>query len=437
MICALTVSSVASALETSSGQLSAIVGGEEAATLTSLTLTGTMDARDFAYVAEKMTSLQSLDISGVTVEEYSDDKSVIANFTYYPEAEIPKYAFAGSALQSIVLPATVTSIGEGAFAGCRNLTAVDIPASVTSIGDCAFASDDALQSLSGCGSLTFIGKYAFRGDNSLASLPEMASLVEIGDYAFVDCAAMTEFSFPASIQTVGEGAFLATGLQKVDAADCASLTAVGAWAFADSPALAEYSLPSTLTGINDGAFFHASELKLLRLSDGVTSIGAWAFAGCNQAESAFLPASLESIGERAMRDCTALLRIDAEPVSPALLGDAVWENVNTASVTLQVPDGSKTAYQSAEQWKDFYIASTELIPASSGVKVLADDNTLTVRSERPILEVCLYDISGALTASARDCGNEVAFNLDGQASPASIVWCRDNAGKVSVVKILR
>lgn len=35
----------------------------------------------------------------------------------------------------VVIPDTVTSIGDNAFSGCKGLTSVAIPDSVTSIGD--------------------------------------------------------------------------------------------------------------------------------------------------------------------------------------------------------------------------------------------------------------------------------------------------------------
>jgi hypothetical protein len=41
-------------------------------------------------------------------------------------------------LTSIIIPDSVTSIGESAFRGCSGLTSITIPASVTSIGYYAF-----------------------------------------------------------------------------------------------------------------------------------------------------------------------------------------------------------------------------------------------------------------------------------------------------------
>ena len=42
-------------------------------------------------------------------------------------------------LTSVILPDSVTSIGESAFAGCNSLTTITIPDSVTSIGEDAFS----------------------------------------------------------------------------------------------------------------------------------------------------------------------------------------------------------------------------------------------------------------------------------------------------------
>lgn len=61
----------ASAIEvtTTPGQLSSQI---EDTSVTTLTITGEMDARDFHYISSELTQLTSLDLSGVTIASYSD-----------------------------------------------------------------------------------------------------------------------------------------------------------------------------------------------------------------------------------------------------------------------------------------------------------------------------------------------------------------------------
>ncbi len=52
--------------------------------------------------------------------------------------KIGAYAFVGCEISEVIISFGVTSIGEGAFMGCYNLTKLTIPVSVTSIDDYAF-----------------------------------------------------------------------------------------------------------------------------------------------------------------------------------------------------------------------------------------------------------------------------------------------------------
>jgi len=90
-------------------------------------------------------------------------------------------AFAENRLTNVILPNTLISIGVNAF-GHNQLTSVAIPESVTIIGDSAFAGNQ-LTSVTISGSVTSIGTAAF-WSNQLTSIVIPDSVISIGDGAF-------------------------------------------------------------------------------------------------------------------------------------------------------------------------------------------------------------------------------------------------------------
>ena len=69
--------------------------------------------------------------------------------------------------EKVVVPNSVTNIGERAFSGCISLTSVTIPNSVTSIGRGAFYNCTSLTSVTIPNSVTSIGEYVFWGCSGL------------------------------------------------------------------------------------------------------------------------------------------------------------------------------------------------------------------------------------------------------------------------------
>jgi len=134
-------------VEVTAGGLSTTLTADELNTITSLTLTGTIDARDFKTMRDDMPLLAELDLSGVSIVAYTGDKGTDynANQVNYLTNSIPQYAFRyKNSLTNIVLPESLQSIYWSAFEFCNRLQSTNIPASVSYISNSAFT---------GCGSL--------------------------------------------------------------------------------------------------------------------------------------------------------------------------------------------------------------------------------------------------------------------------------------------
>ena len=160
-------------------------------------------------------------------------------------------------LTSLVIPDSVTNIGDYAFWNCRSLTNIVIPNSVTSIGDNAFEYCFSLSNLIIPDGVTSIGDGAFVGCTSLSSVVIPDSVSSIGNNAFWGCESLTDIVIPNSVTSIGESAFY----------ECSSLT--------------EVVIPDSVTSIGDKAFHTCSSLTNIDIPDSVTSIGDGAFDDYN------------------------------------------------------------------------------------------------------------------------------------------------------------
>ena len=139
-----------------------------------------------------------------------------------------------SALTSVVIGDSLTSIGLSAFSGCSSLTSVTLPNSLTSIGDFAFNACSGLTSVTLPNSLNSIGFAAFNGCIGLTSLTLPNSVTSIGDFAFQDCSGLTEVTVawqtPLVITTnVFFGLTLSDITLKVPEGEIATYEAAAVW----------------------------------------------------------------------------------------------------------------------------------------------------------------------------------------------------------------
>lgn len=141
-----------------------------------------------------------------TAKYYNTADLDLTSFSIMDSVPAETFKFFGS-LKSIRLPASITSIGEGAFYRCYSLTDIRIPASVTLIGDKAFKDCESLKTVIIPDGLTSIGRSAFAGCTSLSSVTIPNSVTSIGEYAFSRCSSLTSIRIPKSVTSIGEGVF--------------------------------------------------------------------------------------------------------------------------------------------------------------------------------------------------------------------------------------
>ena len=286
---------------------------------------------------------------GINFGNYSANPTVYSYNLYINDVEVKdlvipnsvtsigNYAFSGcSGLISITIPNSVTSIGEYAFSGCSGLTSITIPNSVTSIGEYAFKYCSSLTSVTIPNSVMSIGRSAFWGCSGLNSVTIPNSVTSIGDYAFRGCSGLTSVTIPNSVTSIGDYAFEAcSGLTSVvwNAKNCADFRGSGyapfyniksqitSFTFGSEvehiPAylcygmenLTSVTIPNNVTSIGDYAFRGCSGLTSVTIGNSVTSIGDWAFRACSGLTSVTIPNSVTSIGDYAFRGCSGLTAV--------------------------------------------------------------------------------------------------------------------------------
>jgi photosystem II stability/assembly factor-like uncharacterized protein len=371
------------------GGLDATLTASEKSNLKSLTVTGTIDARDFKTMRDNMPMLASIDLSEVSILAYSGTEGTYSTTaTDYPANATPRMGFYNKkSLTSVILPNSLSAIGRSTFNSCSALTSLNIPSSVTSLGYAAF---------NGCGSLSSV------------NIPSSVTLIDT--WTFGNCTSLKTISIPSSVTTIGTNAFLYSGLENIILPT--GLQTIGQYAFQNCSALTSVVIPSTLTSVGycaftfdnalakfvvasdnpsfsslDGVLFDKSQHKLIsypaarnsvyQIPVGVNVVdtaafeGSWgmqsiiipstvttlapeAFYMCMNVKSIDIPASVTYIGSYAFYNCNGLtsITVHATPVNLSA-SDSVFNYVDKTACTLYVPSGTKSTFQAATQWSDF------------------------------------------------------------------------------------
>ena len=306
---------------------------------------------------------------------------------YESEAKTQLLACSSAATGEIIIPNSVTSIGDYAFRGCSGLTSVTIGNSVMSIGWAAFSGCSGLTAVvwnaKNCADFSSSEEAPFYNIASqitsftcgsevehiparlcddmenLTSVTIPNSATSIGDWAFCGCSGLTSITIPNSVTSIGYGAFAkCSGVTKFIIEGTPTFDedeeyhtlmnfpkldsiAVPAECF-DIPEMYWVSCPKQVRYIkimggelsSDAFSVIQRNYKVLNTLDLTsatnTTLTDEAFKGCYALESLSLPSELQTIGYMALADCKNLQSIHV-PSSVTDIDDSAFENCRSVT----------------------------------------------------------------------------------------------------------
>ena len=275
---------------------------------------------------------------------------------------IGNYVFLGcKGLTSVTIPDSVTSIGERAFYGCTGLTSVYITDLAAWCGISYYGSEsnplcyahnlylngELVTDLVIPDSVTSIGNFAFCGCTGLTSIMIPESVTSIGNYAFYGCSGLTSITIPDSVTSIGRDAFNGCDNLQYNEYDNGYYLGNASNPYvvlvkAKDTSITSCTINEQTKVIYHSAFYGCKGLTSITIPDSVTSIGDYAFYGCTRLTSITIGNSVTRIGRYAFYGCGSLTSITYQGTKAqwnAISKGEQWNN-NTGSYTITCTDGT-------------------------------------------------------------------------------------------------
>lgn len=253
------------------------------------------------------------------------------------------------------LPSTLKYIGYYAFEACQFSGELRLPSGLQYIGRSAFSGCKKLYGrLVLPESLTYLGQEAFSSCSQLTgNLVIPQTIKEVPERCFAYCDGLSgTLTLHDGIHTIGECAFWKTSLTG-ELVMPKYLVSMGYAPFEGSK-FSHIVIPEGTERILGGAFSGFDNVAdIIELPESVEYIDGSAFYGCRRISGLKLGKNVSTIGAGAFEGCSGIRSFVCEASVPPTVGDNAFDGVPKDSFTLEVPEASVTAYQTAEGWREF------------------------------------------------------------------------------------
>lgn len=420
-------------------------------------LRGKANVTDLALLKHLSPSVKMLDMSNLTIEAYSNAKGGYYGKSSFDEGEIPAYMLMSTSIEEIVFPANVRVIGKGAFSS-TSLKQLIIPSSVISVEDYAFAGNKSLVEVKVLSNTSF-GKAVFKECSALRSVNFESDIIEISESMFDGCKSY-QGPLPNSVRKIGSYAYRATG---IETADLSNVEEIGAYSFADMPALKEVTLKTDSNiRIGEGAFFNNALLGNLPIAGGEISdlmgahtsvnipvidcenVGIGAFANNVACDSITFGPKVKSIGEHAFRNMQSLRGINAVslgsyvPHVEETSFSGLEDEAGTYDIYLNVESGKESVWKSNPIWGRFkigsYRTSVESIETlEPGFDIERGAGYISVSCTHDIASVCLISVAGNIEARLDNCGKNVQISCLDKEPKILMIFAADVSKTIKIM----
>ena len=277
-------------------------------------------------------------LSSISFGEGSSLQSIgAAAFRYAPLATVAfpanirmigDYAFADTAIAgSVTIPASLESLGGGAFGACHALIEIKVESGNKIYADIdgvvytkdgkvviAYPAGNPAENYTVLDGTQKIGIAAFYGSWNLRGVTVPAGVDEFYEYAFFDCEGIYGYSLPDTLETVGPYSMAKNySLSSVSLPD--SVINIGRYAFAyDSSLYTVYISDTSKLARISFASFALSGIQTMRIPANVSTVAQYAFEGCKQLTSVTFAAGskLQSISAYFFLGCDSIQNITFE-----------------------------------------------------------------------------------------------------------------------------